>query len=64
MGEHVINIDSFNPQIASRLVSSFSFWKRYDDKRQSLMKAQLMKIKAAPGLSKDVYEIVSKSLGE
>ena len=64
LGDHVIKIDSLNPQIASRLVSSFSFWKRYDDQRQKLMKEQLLKIKSTSGLSKDVYEIVSKSLGE
>jgi aminopeptidase N len=58
----VIAIDPLNPQIAARLVSAFTLWKRYDEKRRALMKAQLERILKTPGLSKDVYEIVSKSL--
>jgi aminopeptidase N len=38
-------------------------WKKYDAQRQALMKQQLDSIIAEPGLSKDVYEIASKSLG-
>jgi aminopeptidase N len=59
---HVIAIDPLNPQIAARLVSAFTLWKRYDEKRRVLMKAQLERILSTPGLSKDVYEIASKSL--
>jgi aminopeptidase N len=55
-------IDPVNPQIAARLVSAFTLWKRYDEKRKALMKEQLERILKTPGLSKDVYEIVSKSL--
>jgi aminopeptidase N len=51
-----------NPQIAARLVSSFTLWKRYDEMRRILMKAQLKRILEKPKLSKDVYEVVSKSL--
>jgi aminopeptidase N len=58
----VIAIDPLNPQIAARLVSAFTLWKRYDEKRRALMKAQLERILKTAGLSKDVYEIVSKSL--
>ncbi len=58
----VIAIDPLNPQIAARLASAFTLWKRYDEKRRVLMKAQLERILMTPGLSKDVYEIVSKSL--
>jgi len=58
----VIAIDPLNPQIAARLVSAFTLWKRYDEKRRALMKAQLERILKTPALSKDVYEIVSKSL--
>ena len=51
-----------NPQIAARLVSAFTIWKRYDAPRRTLMKAQLERILATPGLSKDVHEIAAKSL--
>ena len=51
-----------NPQVASRLVSCFNPWKRFDAARQALMKAQLERIAATPELSKDVREIVGRSL--
>jgi len=62
IAEQVLAIDPLNPQIAARLVSAFTMWKRYDEKRQALMKAQLERILNTPKLSKDVHEIVSKSL--
>jgi aminopeptidase N len=62
VADQVITLDPLNPQIASRLVSSFTLWKRYDEKRKALMKTQLERIAATPKLSKDVYEVVSKSL--
>jgi aminopeptidase N len=62
IADHVLAIDPMNPQIAARLVSAFTIWKRYDEKRQALMKKELERILVAPKLSKDVYEVVSKSL--
>ena len=51
-----------NPQTAARLCGSFSLWRRYGEARGALMKAQLERIKASPGISKDVFEIASRSL--
>jgi aminopeptidase N len=62
LAEHVLAIDPMNPQIAARLVNPFTLWKRYDEKRKALMKAQLERILKTPGLSKDTHEVVSKSL--
>ncbi|KAK4488309.1 hypothetical protein RD792_004065 [Penstemon davidsonii] len=62
LGEMVVQLDKINPQMASRMVSAFSRWKRYDETRQSLAKAQLEMILAANGLSENVFEIASKSL--
>ncbi len=62
LADNVLVIDSMNPQIAARLVSAFTMWKRYDEKRRSLMGAQLERILHAPKLSKDVHEIVTKSM--
>ena len=58
-----LEIDKLNPQIASRLATVYTLWRKYDEQRQQLIKQQLDRIVAEPGLSKDVYEIVSKSLG-
>jgi aminopeptidase N len=62
IGDHVLALDQRNPQVASRLAQSFGRWRRYDPTRQALMRAQLERILAAPKLSRDVYEIASKSL--
>ncbi|KAF2920988.1 puromycin-sensitive aminopeptidase isoform 1 [Oryza sativa Japonica Group] len=62
LGEVVLQLDKINPQVASRMVSAFSRWRRYDESRQALAKAQLEMIVSANGLSENVYEIASKSL--
>jgi aminopeptidase N len=61
--DKILEIDKLNPQIAARLATVYTMWRKYDEQRQRLMKQQLDKIVAEPELSKDVYEIASKSLG-
>jgi aminopeptidase N len=60
--EFVTRVDALNPQIAARLLSPLSRWKRMDSHRQALMKQALEKILAHKDLSRDVFEIASKSL--
>ncbi|XP_030480896.1 puromycin-sensitive aminopeptidase [Cannabis sativa] len=62
LGEIVLQLDKINPQVASRMVSAFSRWRRYDETRQNHAKAQLEKIMSTNGLSENVFEIASKSL--
>ncbi|WRX17203.1 Peptidase M1 [Theobroma cacao] len=62
LGEIVVQLDKLNPQVASRMVSAFSRWRRFDEIRQKLARAQLEMIMSANGLSENVYEIASKSL--
>ena len=62
LGDYVIALNAMNPQVAARLVSAFTAWRRYDAGRQVLMKQQLERLRDHEGLSKDVFEIVSKSL--
>ena len=61
--DKILEIDKLNPQIAARLATVYTMWRKYEDQRQHLMKQQLDRIVAEAKLSKDVYEIVSKSLG-
>ena len=63
LADRIIDLDPLNPQIASRLLYPMTRWRRYDEDRQSLMRAQLERILEIEGLSNDVYEVVSKSLG-
>jgi aminopeptidase N len=61
--DQVLALDSLNPQVAARLLGAATRWRKYDEARQGMMKAQIERIAAAPGISRDVYEIASKSLG-
>jgi aminopeptidase N len=63
LGHYVREIDAFNPQLAARLVAAFNHWRRYDEKRQHMMREQLELILERPGVSRDVAEVVRKSLG-
>jgi len=62
LADQVLVLNKLNPQIASRMVTGLAQWRRYDAERQELMKQQLQRIVATEHLSKDVYEIASKSL--
>lgn len=61
--EQVIEIDGRNPQIAARLLGSLSRWKKFDPERQALMKEALENILSSSNVSRDVYEVGSKTLG-
>ena len=60
--DRVIELDKINPQIAARMASAFNRWKRYDEIRKALMKAELQRIASVGGLSGDVSEILSNAL--
>lgn len=62
LGSQIIALNTLNPQVASRMLSALTSWRRYDAGRQALMKAQLERIMTTEAISKDVYEVASKSL--
>jgi aminopeptidase N len=62
LADMIIQLDPSNPQVAARMVGSLGQWRRMDTSRQALMKAELNRILALPGLSTNTYEMVSKSL--
>jgi len=62
LADMIIAADKLNPQVAARLVPPFGRWRRFEAKRSAMMREALERIAATPGLSKDVYEQVSKSL--
>ena len=62
LADRVLEIDAFNPQVAARLTGAFSRWRKFDAARQRLMKSELERILGTDRLSKDVYEIASKTL--
>lgn len=58
----IVKLNGINPQIAARLVSPLGQWRRYDDKRQDLMKEALEAILNTANISNDVYEMANRSL--
>jgi aminopeptidase N len=63
VADRILELDPLNPQVTARLAAAFGRWRRYDEGRQGLMKQELERILATPGLSRDVSEMVSKTLG-
>ncbi|MBB6123669.1 aminopeptidase N [Sphingobium subterraneum] len=62
LGDLIVALDPINPQTAARMIPPLGRWLRFDADRGALMQAQLRRILAQPGLSKDVTEQASKSL--
>ena len=62
IGEQVRALDARNPQVASRLASAFTDWRRYNAARQAGMRAELEAMRDTAGVSRDLYEIATRSL--
>lgn len=60
--EQVITLDGGNPQVAARLARSLDRWRRYAPTLQKKMVAALHQVADTPNLSRDVAEVVTKSL--
>lgn len=63
LADFILKADAINPQTAARLLPPLGKWRRFDEERGAMMRAELERILAAPTLSKDVFEQASKSLG-
>ena len=62
LGEAIMKLDALNPQVAARMTTPLTRMGRYDSARQQLMRKELNTLSESPTLSKDLYEIVIKSL--
>lgn len=60
--DYLLELDAVNPQVAARVVTPLTQWHNYAPEYQSLMKAQLNRLLGHKGLSRDMFEKVSKSL--
>jgi aminopeptidase N len=63
LADMILAADRINPQTAARFVPPLGRWRRFDDARATMMRGELKRIVGTPGLSKDVFEQASKSLG-
>ncbi|EGU35740.1 aminopeptidase N [Vibrio sp. N418] len=61
-GEILRELNSSNPQVASRLIDPLLKLGKYDEQRQAMIRAELEQLKAMDNLAKDLFEKVSKAL--
>lgn len=62
VAETVKSLDSANPQVAARLLTAFGSWRRLEKNRRAVAAEMLNRIKAVPGLSRDVADILGRTL--
>ncbi len=62
LADAVIRLNALNPQVAARMLTPLTEWRKYISQRQDLMQKELQRIADEGSLSPDVYEIVSKAL--
>jgi aminopeptidase N len=64
VADRILELDPANPQAASRLATSFRSWRMIEPDRRSRAEAALRRIAAAPGLSRDVADIMARALDD
>ncbi|MGB3279582.1 MAG: aminopeptidase N, partial [Pseudorhodobacter sp.] len=62
LADWLIRLDPVNPQTAARMSTAFETWPRYDADRQGLIRAELARIQASNGLSRNLGEMVGRML--
>ena len=58
----MLALDPKNPQVAARLLAAFRSWRALEPARRARAEAALRRVAAAPKLSRDVADIVARSL--
>ena len=62
LGDLLVKLNAINPQNASRMLTPFMSWRRYDEVRSVAMKTQLQRLAELDNLSDDLFEKVDKAL--
>ena len=62
--EQVTALDALNPQVAARLARSLDRWRKYAPALRDKMQVALKQVAASAKLSKDVKEVITKSLAD
>jgi aminopeptidase N len=62
VAETVLAMDTKNPQISARLATAFRSWRMLEIGRRAKAEAALTRIKGAPGLSRDLNDILERAL--
>ena len=64
IADAVLGLDPKNPQVAARLMGAFRSWRALEPKRRAAAEATLRRVAAAPALSRDVHDIVARTLAD
>ena len=60
----VLALDPKNPQVAARLMGAFRSWRALEVRRRARAETTLRRVAAAPSLSRDVHDIVARTLAD
>jgi aminopeptidase N len=60
MTDWLLKLDPLNPQTAARMSTAFETWTRYDADRKAMIAAELDRILATEGLSRDLGEMAGR----
>jgi aminopeptidase N len=64
LADWLIKLDPVNPQTAARMSTAFETWPRYGADRQAMIRTELSRIQATPGISRNLGEMVGRMLGD
>jgi aminopeptidase N len=64
VADFVLALDPKNPQVAARLMGAFRSWRALEAVRHGRAEAALRRVAAAPSLSRDVHDIVARTLAD
>jgi aminopeptidase N len=62
--DRVMELDSFNPQVAARLARALDRWSKLAEPYRSAAREAIVRVAAKPDLSNDVREVVSRALAD
>jgi aminopeptidase N len=62
LARYITELNAINPQVAARLVTPLTRWRKYAKPHGEAMRHALQQVAGHGGLAKDIQEIVTKSL--
>ena len=60
----VLELDPKNPQVAARIVGAFRSWRALEPRRRERAEATLRRVAAVPTLSRDLHDILARTLAD
>ena len=64
VADTLLALDARNPQVAARLMGAFRSWRALETERRARAETTLRRVAAAPALSRDVHDIVARTLAD